>query len=88
VEVFTALTSFINPSPARGEGIHRSATGVNRKLVPATRQDAFDIFEKNVPSPLAGEGQGEGEPITCERSEHLNSSLKTQNSKLKTAIGY
>ena len=29
---------------------------------------AIDLY---VPSPLAGEGQGEGKPITRERSEHL-----------------
>ena len=34
-----------------------------------------------VPSPLAGEGQGEGDPIPRERSEHFNSTPKT-------AIGY
>ena len=28
-----------------------------------------------IPSPLAGEGQGEGETITRERSEHLSSKL-------------
>jgi len=38
----------------------------------------FDALEKHFPSPLAGEGQGEGDPIT---SEHLNSTLKT-------AVGY
>jgi hypothetical protein len=39
------------------------------------------MLDACVPSPLAGEGQGEGEPITCERSEHLNSIGKT-------AVGY
>jgi hypothetical protein len=41
--------------------------------------------KKCFPSPLAGEGQGEGDPITDERSEHLSSTLKTQPSTLLLA---
>ncbi len=56
--VFAALGFFDYPSPwpspARGEGIHRSGLVINW-------QEAFNALEKNIPSPLAGEGQGEGD---------------------------
>ena len=35
----------------------------------------WDALEQNVPSPLAGEGQGEGEAIAGERSEQLNQAV-------------
>ena len=38
-------------------------------------------FIQSVPSPLAGEGQREGDPTACERSEH-NNKIQTRNSKL------
>ncbi len=44
------------------------------------RLDLFDALKMSVPSPLAGEGQGEGAPITGERSE-----TSTQYSKLRQA---
>ncbi len=39
--------------------MHGLATDVTGLLVPATWPDVFEALEKNVPSPLAGEGQGE-----------------------------
>ena len=41
-----------------------------------TRRGSFDAHEKHFPSPLAGEGQGEGDK-TRERSERIHSKLKT-----------
>jgi hypothetical protein len=70
------------PSPARGEGTYKSSAGANKQLDSSASQEALDALEKHFPSPLAGEGQGEGKPMTRERSEHLNSKLITKNSKL------
>ena len=53
---------------------------VNRQLVSSYGPEAIDAREKNVPSPLAGEGQGEGERKTRERCEHLNLKLDTAHS--------
>ncbi len=38
-----------------------------------------DQLENIIPSPLAGEGQGEGDNNKPERSDYLNSKLKTYN---------
>jgi hypothetical protein len=48
-----------------------SGSELTGQLAAATRLDVYDAPEQNVPSPLAGEGQGEGGKI-CERSELNN----------------
>ncbi len=40
--------------------MHGSGFELIGQTAPATRLDGLDAREKNVPSPLAGEGQGEG----------------------------
>jgi hypothetical protein len=60
--------------------MYESGKGSNRKLVSSTRQKASDAFEKHLPSPLAGEGQGEGiKSVSVANTSTQNSSLKTQN---------
>jgi len=59
--------------------MHGSSVDANKQLDATTSQEVLDALEIHFPSPLVGEGQGEGELITRERSEHLSSSLKTQN---------
>jgi hypothetical protein len=63
--VFAELIGFISPSPwpspARGEGMHGSGTDAIGEFFSASRLGVFDSLEQSVPSPLAGEGQGEGE---------------------------
>ena len=49
-----------------------SNAGVNKQFDSTISLEAFDGREKYIPSPLVGEGQGEGQPITGERSEHSN----------------
>jgi hypothetical protein len=74
VDVFAALTRVIPPLP-QGERELWIKRGANKQLEYTSSQEALDALEKHFPSPLAGEGQGEGEAITCERSEYLNSRL-------------
>ena len=57
--------------------MHGSSAGANKQLDATTSQEVLDALEIHFPSPLAGEGQGEGELITRGRSEHLHSKLKT-----------
>ncbi|MES9994306.1 MAG: hypothetical protein ABW098_20345 [Candidatus Thiodiazotropha sp.] len=40
--------------------MHGKDKGIDRQLVFATYQETLDALEKSFPSPLAGEGQGEG----------------------------
>ena len=49
--------------------MHESGKEINGKPVTGNRQAVFDTFEKEVPSPLAGEGQGEGDEKKCQRSD-------------------
>ena len=65
IEVFAALTDFVYnpspwPSPARGEGMQGTSTDVSGQLDVTAQLEAINAIEKNFPSPLAGEGQGEG----------------------------
>jgi hypothetical protein len=46
-------------------------------LVPRVHRQSQIDSKKHFPSPLAGEGQGEGVLKTSEQSEHLHSKLKT-----------
>ncbi|MES9990683.1 MAG: hypothetical protein ABW098_01945 [Candidatus Thiodiazotropha sp.] len=57
------------PSPARGEGIDISSASNTSNQVLDSSYLFVPVLDPYVPSPLAGEGQGEGEPMTGERSE-------------------
>ncbi len=63
--------------------MHGLATDVTGLLVPATWPDVFEALEKNVPSPLAGEGQGEGQGEGDKKPPS-----DANNSLLRTAEGY
>jgi hypothetical protein len=42
--------------------MHGSKNDLEGRFICITQLEAFGVLEQNVPSPLAGEGQGEGAP--------------------------
>ncbi len=64
MEVFAALTGFISPLSLalsrKGIGDASIERRSEKRFDSTTRQEVFDAREKHFPSPLAGEGQGEG----------------------------
>ena len=77
VSVFASLTGLISPSPwpspAKEEGKYVSSAERASSQIMDSNGLSATALDSCVPSPLAGEGQGEGGvPIIRERCEHLD----------------
>ncbi|MEJ2463559.1 MAG: hypothetical protein P8098_18295 [Candidatus Thiodiazotropha sp.] len=61
--------------------MHGSETDVTGQLVTTPWLDVFDALEQSLPSPLAGEGQGEGDrkPVSTANTSTQITKLNTQN---------
>ena len=60
----------------------------NEPLDSTPRQEARTALDNHFPSPLAGEGQGEGGHKTRERSEHVHSKLNTHDAQINTTLSH
>jgi hypothetical protein len=65
---------FFIPLSREGRGDARIRTGAKQTACFFVLTGAFDALEKNVPSPLAGEGKGEGKTKVASAAN-----TKTQN---------